>query len=104
MYEPKNRHLQKQAYKEYQKALNNGQLVKPNCCSQCGGRDVNINGHHDDYAYPLDVVWLCIKCHGEIHGHPYWEHSSQPGRPRIHEDDKARKREWWRKHRSKQAK
>jgi len=41
-------------------AIRNGILVKENCenCSK-----EKINAHHDDYAIPLKVRWLCSKCH-----------------------------------------
>lgn len=34
-------------------------------CFICG--NANTQGHHPDYAAPLDVVWLCKKHHDEIH-------------------------------------
>ncbi len=27
-----------------------------------------IQGHHEDYAYPLAVIWLCLRCHKIRHG------------------------------------
>jgi len=100
MYEPENRHLKKQAYQEYHNALRLGIIVRPDVCSQCGAKGERIEGHHTDYSKPLDVIWLCFSCHRKVH-EGFWEKSPHKGRPRKHEDDKARKREWWRKHRSK---
>lgn len=45
-------------------ALRNGSLEKSDCES-CGNPDVQ--GHHEDYSRPLDVVWLCVKCHSHYH-------------------------------------
>lgn len=35
-------------------------------CVVCGTR-VDVHGHHEDYAKPLDVVWLCRTHHNERH-------------------------------------
>ena len=47
-------------------AVASGRIEKPDVCSVCmaGGR---IHGHHDDYSRPLDVRWLCTKCHTDWH-------------------------------------
>lgn len=47
------------------RALRNGQLIKPSRCA-CG-RNARVNAHHDDYARPLDVLWLCGVCHKARH-------------------------------------
>lgn len=47
-------------------AVRTGRLVRPERCSQCGAGG-RIQGHHDDYAKPLDVRWLCQECHGKAH-------------------------------------
>lgn len=47
-------------------AIDKGRLVKPSSCSQCGMRG-RIHGHHSDYSKPLEVEWLCARCHGERH-------------------------------------
>ena len=46
-------------------AILNGTL-KPQPCEACGtGR--RGQAHHDDYAKPLDVRWLCGGCHKRHH-------------------------------------
>lgn len=52
-------------------AVRAGRLIKPENCSECG-RAGRIHGHHEDYSRPLDVVWLCGRCHGKRHkkNHP----------------------------------
>lgn len=49
-------------------ALRNGKLVKHDSCSECGS-STKIEGHHDDYTKPLELRWLCEKCHKEWHKH-----------------------------------
>lgn len=45
-------------------ALRDGRLTrKP--CEKCG--DKIAEAHHDDYAHPLNVRWLCDKHHKEFH-------------------------------------
>ncbi len=46
-------------------AVQSGQLVRPPTCSKCPATDVQA--HHEDYSRPLDVVWLCSKCHRHRH-------------------------------------
>ncbi len=47
-------------------AIRDGKLIKPSNCSKCSIECVP-DGHHCDYAYPLDVKWLCRKCHNDWH-------------------------------------
>jgi hypothetical protein len=42
-----------------------GTLARGNC-EVCG--EPEAQAHHDDYAKPLDVRWLCNKHHREHHG------------------------------------
>ena len=39
--------------------------IVPMPCFVCGNG--NTEGHHPDYSRPLDVVWLCIPHHKEVH-------------------------------------
>lgn len=48
-------------------ALKKGVLIKPKYCAECRAVDVPIEAHHEDYAKPLDIVWLCEVCHGFRH-------------------------------------
>lgn len=68
--------LQSEAHAAVALALNDGLMVrKP--CEECGHEpSVNQRGkrwvwtvmaHHDDYEKPLDVRWLCKKCHHRYH-------------------------------------
>lgn len=49
-------------------AVRAGRLVKPNMCESDGCESTGrLHGHHDDYARPLEVRWLCPACHHEWH-------------------------------------
>jgi hypothetical protein len=47
--------------------VRDGKLMKPDNCSICGIEPTRLHGHHDDYAKPLSVRWLCPKCHTAWH-------------------------------------
>lgn len=57
-----------------EKAIQRGVLIRPAHCSGCGevpkpykdGRSA-IQAHHDNYTRPLDIRWLCKRCHHEWH-------------------------------------
>lgn len=40
---------------------------KPSQCQICGREDDRLEGHHYDYDKPLDVTWLCKRCHSVAH-------------------------------------
>ena len=46
-------------------ALRDGKISKEPCtfCST----ERHVHGHHRDYSRPLEVVWLCAKCHHRLH-------------------------------------
>ena len=55
------------AHVRLNKAIKDGLVCKPSSCSICNKTPKKLNGHHDDYAYPLDVRWMCTKCHLSWH-------------------------------------
>lgn len=48
------------AWKAMNKALRSGELER-RPCEVCA--HPKSDGHHDDYAKPLEVRWLCRSCH-----------------------------------------
>jgi len=46
-------------------AIRQGKLTRQPC-RDCGTSE-RVQAHHEDYAKPLDVVWLCPKHHREAH-------------------------------------
>jgi len=65
--------LQKRAYSLCKEARRRGKLVPLPYCEGCKepvrlGKDGRklIQGHHEDYNKPLEVVWLCAKCHRKV--------------------------------------
>lgn len=48
------------------KALRTGEVIRPSYCAHCGIH-TKPDGHHHDYAKPLDVQWLCRSCHADLH-------------------------------------
>jgi len=47
-------------------AIRDGKLQKAEKCTVCLSSE-DIEAHHPDYEKPLQVVWLCKRCHMKIH-------------------------------------
>lgn len=62
----KDRPLKNRAYNAVYRAIQKGELVRPDRCSECPNNG-RIYAHHDDYAKQLDVRWLCGSCHQAAH-------------------------------------
>lgn len=54
-----------QAQRLVYRAIETGALVRPATCARCPAP--KPHAHHEDYSKPLDVVWLCSKCHAARH-------------------------------------
>lgn len=39
--------------------------LKKQPCNVCG--EIKVQAHHEDYSKPLEIIWLCVKHHIEIH-------------------------------------
>ena len=61
--ENKEKHNAQNAVK---RAVKKGLLIKPGKCSKCESR-YRIEAHHPNYSRPLQVLWVCSKCHHKIH-------------------------------------
>ncbi len=47
-------------------AVQDGKFGRSVFCEECG-LPTKTEGHHEDYSKPLNVNWLCRKCHTETH-------------------------------------
>jgi len=56
----------KNARSRLQYAVEVGEMVRPTVCPACG-LEKFVEGHHEDYSKPLEVIWMCSKCHGKHH-------------------------------------
>lgn len=48
-------------------AVKKGEIYIPDKCFLCEEKTKKLEAHHPDYAQPLYVIWLCSKCHHNIH-------------------------------------
>ena len=65
----KAREAARKAHRFVEKAIKKGWLIRPRVCSICSiKRDKQaIYAHHEDYAKPAEVVWVCWLCHNNLH-------------------------------------
>lgn len=52
-------------YRAYAKVNNgkrDGKVKQTEACEHCG-KKIRLEAAHTDYSKPLDVIWLCRKCH-----------------------------------------
>jgi hypothetical protein len=60
--------LARRAQRMVHRALARGVLVKPPTCAWCKRGDApRLCAHHADYARPLDVEFICDRCHRQHH-------------------------------------
>ena len=53
-------------YAEVKRMIHGGEIIKKPC-EVCGKE--KAQGHHEDYAKPYDLVWLCVRHHQDRHIH-----------------------------------
>jgi len=58
--------LKRKARSKVAYAIKTGKLLRKTICEECG-EDGSLHAHHDDYSKPLDVRFLCRKCHSLLH-------------------------------------
>lgn len=46
--------------------IRDGKLIRPKFCEKCNC-ECTPQAHHNDYTKPLEITWLCTKCHSEWH-------------------------------------
>lgn len=62
--------IKARAHAAVRRALKTGELVKPEACGCCGAGPYSapfLEAHHVNYRRPLDVRWLCKRCHAAHH-------------------------------------
>lgn len=81
------------AHHALKNAIRSGSIEKPKECSRCGNipRRRDLHGHHEDYEKPLEVEWICAKCHTGEHK-PYWEDFEPRGKKQPKPNMKPRRK------------
>lgn len=58
--------FKQQAHRKVYRAVMSGCLIRPTICSRCQ-KSKPLHAHHRDYSKPLQVQWLCYRCHKVAH-------------------------------------
>ena len=63
------RHFKSRIREASRLAVELGLIPRKHRCEHCGASDKveRLQRHHPDYSRPLEVIWLCALCHGEMH-------------------------------------
>ena len=67
-FKNRNRQEKQEVTNVVSNAVQSGKLIKPKTCLCCDC-ERPLQAHHHDYDKPLDIIWLCSKCHGFIHSY-----------------------------------
>lgn len=62
----RNNPIKSRAHSSLSKSIKAGDTIRKKTCHDCDLK-CKTHGHHYDYLIPLDVVWLCPKCHTSVH-------------------------------------
>ena len=65
MYKEKHK-KETQARSLFASRVRSGKIIRPDKCSKCG-KTRKVEGHHEDYDKPFEVIWLCKSCHWILH-------------------------------------
>lgn len=55
------------AHRAANRAQGKGLIQRPDACETCSRTGLRLHKHHSDYSKPLDVAWLCTRCHMRLH-------------------------------------
>jgi hypothetical protein len=58
----KNNKHKRNAHLKVARSILKGTIIRKYSCEKCSS-DLLVEAHHEDYLKPLEIVWLCSKCH-----------------------------------------
>jgi len=65
----------RRAHVKVYKAVKSGKLQRRSHCEICN-KECKAQAHHEDYNKPLDVIWMCQRCHYH-HDHKHRFHAER---------------------------